>query len=159
MKAGTLRRFINLWPPFLFSGIHIKRLSDNYREAEVVLKQHWYNSNYVGVHFGGSLFAMTDGLHMIMLIKLLGHAYYVWDQRASIDYIKPGRGTVTARFQLDDATLAMILEKTASGEKYLPEFEVEIIDREGDVVARVHKTLYVRRKPAKTASPASATRP
>jgi acyl-coenzyme A thioesterase PaaI-like protein len=149
MRAGTLRRLINLWPPFLCSGIHIRHLSDDYRQAEVVLKQHWYNSNYVGVHFGGSLFAMSDGLHMIMLMKVLGDAYYVWDQRASIDYIKPGRGSVTARFQLDDSELAMIRDKTANGEKYLPEFEVEILDKDGDVVARVHKTLYVRRKPAK----------
>ncbi|MGB9430365.1 MAG: DUF4442 domain-containing protein [Gammaproteobacteria bacterium] len=149
MKAGTLRRFINLWPPFLCSGIQVRRISDDYREVEVVLKQHWYNSNYVGVHFGGSLFAMTDGLHMIMLISILGPAYYVWDQRSSIDYIKPGRGTVKAWFRLDDATLATIREKTASGEKYLPEFEVEITDASSAVVARVHKTLYVRLKPAK----------
>lgn len=156
MKAGTLRRFINLWPPFLCSGIQLRRLSDDYREVEVVLKQHWYNSNYVGVHFGGSLFAMTDGLHMIMLIRILGHDYYVWDQRASIDYIKPGRGTVKAWFRLDDATLATIREKTAGGEKYLPEFQIEITNASGEVVARVQKTLYVRRKPLKTGSPAPA---
>ncbi len=156
MKAGTLRRFINLWPPFLCSGIQIRRISNDYREVEVVLKQHWYNSNYVGVHFGGSLFAMTDGLHMIMLIRLLGHDYYVWDQRASIEYIKPGRGTVKAWFRLDDATLATIREKTAGGEKYLPEFQVEITDASGEVVARVQKTLYVRRKPPKNGLPATA---
>jgi len=154
MKAGTLRRLINLWPPFLCSGIQVRRISNDYHEVEVVLKQHWYNSNYVGVHFGGSLFAMTDGLHMIMLIRILGHDYYVWDQRASIDYIKPGRGTVKAWFRLDDATLATIRERTAGGEKYLPEFQVEITDAGGAVVARVQKTLYVRRKPPKTGSAA-----
>lgn len=154
MKAGTLRRFINLWPPFLCSGIQVRRFSDDYREVEVVLKQHWYNRNYVGVHFGGSLFAMTDGLHMIMLIRILGHDYYVWDQRASIEYLKPGRGTVKAWFRLDDAALATIRENTAGGEKYLPEFDVEITNAGGAVVARVQKTLYVRRKPPKTGSPA-----
>ena len=98
MKANTLRRIVNLWPPFLFSGIRATRLSPDYREAEVVLKQnsYWYNMNYVGVHFGGSLFAMTDAFYMLMLMNVLGKAYYVWDRRACIDYLKPGARTVNA---------------------------------------------------------------
>ena len=149
MKADTLRRFINLWPPFLASGIRVTRISPDYREAEVVLKQHWYNVNYVGVHFGGSLFAMTDACYMVMLLQVLGKGYYVWDSRATIEYLKPGRGTVTARFKIDDAVLAEILEQTADGEKYFPEFIVEVADASGEVVARVLKTLYVRKKPPK----------
>ena len=149
MKANTLRRFVNLWPPFLFAGISATRLSEDYREAEVVLKQHWFNMNYVGVHFGGSLFAMTDAFYMIMLMHVMGKDYYVWDRRACIDYLKPGRGTVTARFKIDDATLADIHAHTADGEKYFPEFTVEITDAQGEVVARVLKTLYVRKKPPK----------
>ncbi len=149
MKANTLRRIVNLWPPFLFSGIRATHLSPDYRKAEVVLKQHWYNSNYVGVHFGGSLFAMTDAFYMLMLMNVLGKGYYVWDRRACIDYLKPGRGTVTARFNIDDAALAAILQNTADGEKYFPEFTVEITDTQDEVIAKVQKTLYVRRKPPK----------
>ena len=149
LKANTLRRIMNLWPPFLFSGISLTRVSDDYRQAEVQLKKHWYNQNYVGVHFGGSLFAMTDACYMVMLLQVLGKDYYVWDQRASIDYVKPGRGTVTAKFEVTDARVKDILDHTASGEKYLPEFLVEIKDVEGDVVARVVKTIYIRKKPAR----------
>ena len=149
MKADTLRRLMNLWPPFLFSGISLTRVSEDYREAEVQLRKRWFNQNYVGVHFGGSLFAMTDACYMVMLVKILGKGYYVWDRRATIDYVKPGRGTVTARFAVTDERLKEILDRTASGEKYLPEFTVEITDAGGDVVARVMKTLYVRRKPPK----------
>jgi acyl-coenzyme A thioesterase PaaI-like protein len=152
MKANTLRHIMNLWPPFLFSGISLTRVSEDYREAEVQLKKHWFNQNYVGVHFGGSLFAMTDACYMVMLVQVLGKGYYVWDQRATIDYVKPGRGTVTAKFAVTDERLQDILAHTAGGEKYLPEFAVEIMDAQGDVVARVIKTLYVRKKPAKTSS-------
>ena len=150
MQAGTLRRLINLWPPFLFSGIRVTRLAEDYREAEVVLKKHWYNMNYVGVHFGGSLFAMTDECYMIMLMRVLGKDYYVWDSRATIEYLKPGRGTVIARFAITDSELREILDKTAGGEKHFPDFIVQITDEAGDVVARVLKTLYVRKKPLKT---------
>ena len=149
MKANTLRRLVNLWPPFLFSGISATHLSEDYREAEVVLKQHWFNMNYVGVHFGGSLFAMTDAFYMIMLMHVMGRDYYVWDRSASIDYLKPGRGTVTARFKIDDTALADIHAHTAGGDKYFPQFTVEITDAGGAVVARVLKTLYVRKKPPK----------
>jgi hypothetical protein len=90
-----------------------------------------------------------------MLVKILGKGYYVWDQRASIDYVKPGRGTVTARFAVTEERLREILTHTAGGEKYLPEFTVEITDAEGDVVARVVKTLYVKKKPPRTDSPSA----
>ena len=112
------------------------------------MKLRWYNRNYVGVHFGGSLFAMTDPWFMLMLMHNLGREYYVWDKRGAIDYIAPGRGTVTAHFQIDDDVLDEIREKTASGEKYLPEFHIEIRDEQQQVVARVHRVLYVRKKPA-----------
>ena len=152
MKANTLRRIMNLWPPFLFSGISLTRVSEDYREAEVQLKKHWFNQNYVGVHFGGSLFAMTDACYMVMLVRILGKGYYVWDRRATIDYVKPGRGTVTAKFAVTDERLKEILDHTAGGEKYLPEFTVEITDASGEVVARVVKTLYVKKKPSKPAT-------
>ncbi|GLS03393.1 DUF4442 domain-containing protein [Chitiniphilus shinanonensis] len=148
MRANTARHLINLWPPFLFTGIHATRIAADWRQVDVELRARWYTRNYVGTHFGGSMFAMTDPWFMLMLIHLMGPEYYVWDQAARIDFIKPGRGRLTARFALDDATLADIRARTADGAKYLPEFEVDIRDDADQVVARVHKTLYVRRKPA-----------
>ena len=44
--------------------------------------------------------------------------------------------------------LAEIRDKTANGEKFLPTYEVHIVDAEGELVARARKTLYIRRKPA-----------
>jgi hypothetical protein len=35
---------------------------------------------------------------------------------------------------------------TAHGDKYLPEFRVDITDNHGDLVARGFKTVYIRRK-------------
>ena len=146
MKSTTLRRFINLWPPYLFSGIRATYLSADYRSADVELRQHWYNRNYVGTHFGGSLFAMTDAWYMVMLIQNLGRDYYVWDKSAAIDYISPGRGTVRAQFRLNEEIMQTIHAKTADGEKYLPEFIVDIVNAENELVARVTRKLYVRKK-------------
>ncbi|WP_246120720.1 DUF4442 domain-containing protein [Chitinolyticbacter meiyuanensis] len=156
MSPNTLRHLINLWPPFLLAGIHAIRFSPDWREIDVELRLRWYNRNYVGTHFGGSLFAMTDPWYMLMLMHVLGGDYYVWDQRASIDFIAPGRSRVHARFRLDETTLADIRHRTADGDKHLPEFSIDVIDDGGNLVARVKKTLYVRRKPKARPSLAEA---
>jgi hypothetical protein len=54
---------------------------------------------------------------------------------------------VFAEFRIDDALLADIRAHTAGGEKYLPQLSVEVRDAQGQLVAKVHKTLYVRLKP------------
>lgn len=149
MKSRTLRRLINLWPPFWCNSIRATRITEDFCEIDVSLKLHFYNRNYVGTHFGGNLFAMTDPWYMLMLMQNMGRDYFVWDKKASIDFISPGRGTVTARFVLTEEKLAEIRAQTATGEKALPEFQVEIFDEKNNLVARVHKTLYVKRKPEK----------
>ena len=110
------------------------------------MKLRWYNRNYVGTHFGGSLAAMTDPFYMLMLIHILGSEYIVWDKTSTIDFIAPGRGTVTARFSLKDEQITEIKENTATGDAYLPEFSVDIVNESGEVIATVKKTLYVRNK-------------
>lgn len=147
--AATLRRILNVWPPFLFAGIRVTALSPDYRNARVELRQHWYNRNYVGTHFGGSLFSMTDPFWMLMTLQNLGPDYIVWDRRGEIDFRKPGRGLLTADFHLDEATLDTIRSATAGDDKYLHWFETPVLDHEGDVVALVRKQIYVRRKPAR----------
>jgi acyl-coenzyme A thioesterase PaaI-like protein len=140
------RRFINLWPPLLFAGIRVRRADERFREVEVALKLRWWNRNSMGTAFGGSLFAMTDPFYMLMLQWNLGPAYVVWDQAAEIVFLSPGRGTVRARFVLDEPVIGEIVAATASGAKYLPEFWVEVTDKAGVVVARVKRVVYVRRK-------------
>ena len=147
MKPGTLRHIFNVWPPFLLSGIHVTEMAPDWSFARVELRMRPWNRNYVGTHFGGSLFAMTDPFWMIMTMQALGSGYIVWDKAADIEFVKPGRGAVAAKFQLDDDVLALIRDATADGGKYLHWFATDVIDGEGDVVARIRKQVYVRRKP------------
>lgn len=147
MNATTLVRLLRWWPPFLFAGIRPMRIAPDFRQAEVVLHQRWYNLTNLGVHFGGSLFAMADPFYVIMLTNILGSAYYVWDRSATIEFLKPGRGSVSARFEVDEDTLAVIRANTAAGDKFFPRFTVDIVDSQGDIAAKVIKTLYVRKKP------------
>lgn len=146
MRARTLRFFMNLWPPFLGAGVHVKELAEDYRDAIVELRLHWYNRNFFGDHFGGSLYSMTDPFYTLMLIHILGPEYRVTHAAGSISYLAPARGTVQARFRITDEQIAAIKAATEGGEKHLPRLLVDIVDRTGNAVARVTHTPYVRRK-------------
>lgn len=152
-SARAVRRVMNLWPPFLFSGIHVLEIAHDWRYARVVLRKRWYNGNYVGSHFGGSLFAMTDPFWMIPTLRCLGSDYIVWDKAAEIEFIAPGREDVFAEFHIDDAMLDEIRAATAGGEKYLRWCETEIRTAGGELIARVRKQLYVRLKQRPGAAP------
>ncbi len=147
MDPARYRRWINYWPPFLFSGIAVKRASADFREVEVTLRQTRYNRTPSGAHFGGSLFAMTDPFYALMLANALGRGYIIWDQAASIKFRSPGRGVVTAIFRIDEATIEAVREQAASGGKVLRDFSAEIRDAAGTLVATVEKTVYVRKRP------------
>lgn len=145
-RAWLLKLFLNIWPPLLFSGIRVVELSDDFRKAKVQLKLSFFNKNAVGVHYGGSLFSMTDPFCMLMTLARLGNDYIVWDKSADIDYIKPGKGIVSAEFLITDEFINEIIEQTEHGEKYLPQVPVYVKDEQGELVAKLNRTLYIRKK-------------
>ena len=152
MKASTLRRGMNLWPLFLASGIHVTTISPDWRYVRVEMRMRPWNRNYVGTHFGGSLFAMTDPFWMLLALYALPRDYIVWDKAAEIEFVKPGRSTVHAEFHIDDHVFEEIKAAAAGGDKVLRWFDTDVVDDTGGVVARVRKQLYVRLKRERQAS-------
>lgn len=143
---GILRRLANWWLPFRGAGIKVLSVSPDYHRVEVEMRLRWFNKNYVGTHFGGSLYAMADPFLMMMLMNNLGQNYIVWDKAAKIDFRKPGRGTVHVCFQIDEDEIQKIKSMADAQGKYVFDKVVNIVDESGDVVAEVIKTLYVRRR-------------
>jgi len=143
-RQRLLERFINLYPPLLGAGIRSRTLDE--RTIEVEMKLTASNRNIVGVHFGGSLYAMCDPWFMLILIRQLGADYIVWDKAASIQFKKPGKGTVRARFHISPERVEEIRKDADAQTKIEPTFVVDVVDTEGQVIARVEKLLYVRRK-------------
>ncbi len=144
--AKKMQRLMNWYGPYLGAGVKIEYIADDWHEVRVAMHMRWYNRNAVGTHFGGSLYAMIDPHYMLMLMKLLGKDYVVWDKAAHIDFIKPGTGTVRSTMKVTDEMLNEIKSATANGDKFLPEYPVEIFDESGDLVATAVKTLYIRKK-------------
>jgi hypothetical protein len=141
-----MRLRLNLYAPFLGAGIRVKRLAPGWKEVDVEMKLRWWNANYVGTHYGGSLYSMTDPFFMVMLIENLGQDYIVWDKSATIRFRKPGRGTVTASFRLSDQQIDEIKQALNAEKKIERVFTVEVKDESGTVIAEVEKLLHIRRK-------------
>jgi len=147
MKIFWMRlreRLINFYPPLLGAGIRSRTIDE--RTIRVEMKLTPFNKNIVGVHFGGSLYAMCDPWFMLILMRVLGKDYIVWDKAASIKFIKPGRSAVSATFHIPQERVDEIILATANGEKFEPTFTVDVLDKEGQLVARVEKLIYVKRK-------------
>lgn len=144
-----LRLWMNkLWGPFVGSGIKVTHVSPDYREMETRMRLKWYNNNAVGTHYGGSLYSMADPFYMVMLLANIGKDHYVWDKSATVEFVAAVKSEVSAKFKLTDEMLEGILEKTKDGKAHYVDFEVSINSVEDNkVVAKVKKTLYVRKKP------------
>lgn len=146
MKLSTLLKLMWIWPPFLGAGVSVKQFSPDYRTLTVQMRMRFWNRNYVGTHFGGSLYSMTDPFYMLMLMKQLGKGYIVWDKSASIRYRKPAKGTVYAQFELSSEQIEAIKQQVISDNKSEPEFKILITDADNNVVAEILKTLHISKK-------------
>ncbi len=142
----VMRFFFNLYPPYLGSGIAVEEIASDYKYLRVKLKLRFYNRNYVGTQFGGSIYSMTDPHYMFLLLNILGPDYIVWDKAAKIDFIKPGRTHLIGEFHITDELVQTVKDKTKDGEKYIFDLATSIRDLDGQIIAEVIKTLYVRKK-------------
>ncbi len=139
-------RLLNFYPPYLGAGVRILKIAQDLRTFEVEMKLRWWNRNYVGTHFGGSLYSMCDPFFMLILIEALGREFIVWDKSAQIHFRRPGRGTLRATFHISEERIETIRQEALSQGKVEPTFTVDVLDEAGEVVAQVEKLLYVRRK-------------
>ena len=120
-------------------------------EVLVKLPLNWRTRNYVGTIFGGSLYGAVDPVYMIMLMKVLGRDYVVWDKAASIRFRRPGRTTLFAHFLLTSELVAGIRTELETAEKLDRHFTVELKDAAGEVHAIIEKTVNVRKRAPKSA--------
>jgi acyl-coenzyme A thioesterase PaaI-like protein len=148
-RASRLMRWkFNVFPAYRGSGARVKYIAGDWREVRIELPLSWRSRNYVGTIFGGAMYSAVDPIYMVMLIRILGRDYVVWDKAATIRFRRPGRTTLRATFRLDDAELDAIRAATAGGEAVDRVYHVDLVDAEGVVHASVEKVIYVRRAKA-----------
>jgi acyl-coenzyme A thioesterase PaaI-like protein len=141
---------LRCWSFYVFgcyrgTGGRLKYIAEDWSEVRLELPLSWRTRNYVGTIFGGSLYSAVDPIYMLMLIHRLGPEFVVWDKAASIQFKKPGRETLHARFAVGDDELAAIhlaLETQRSVDRT---YIIDLVDGSGTVCATVEKIIYIRR--------------
>lgn len=138
------RLFINAYAPYVGAGVRVTCVDYEAGVIEVTMSLTRLNKNIVGTQFGGSLYSMTDPFFMTLLMQKLGADYVVWDKSASIDFVRAGTTDVFAKFCISQDEVDTIKELAKEGAAVFRDYEVDITDTQGKVVAKVQKTLYIR---------------
>ncbi|MGE8720582.1 DUF4442 domain-containing protein [Leptospira terpstrae] len=149
-KISWKKRFkiwlFNFYPPYLGAGIRIKEIAPDLSYFRSEMNLRFYNRNYVGVHFGGSLYSMCDPFFMLILFEKLGSDYIVWDKAGNMIFVKPGMGKVIAEFRISDSEIQRIKEEIEVKKKGDYLFTTEVKNEEGEIIAKLEKTVYIRKR-------------
>jgi acyl-coenzyme A thioesterase PaaI-like protein len=143
-RSRLARWGFNWFPAYRGTGARIEYVASDWREVRIRLPLSWRSRNYVGTIYGGSLYGAVDPIYMIMLIKILGPGYEVWDKAATIRFKKPGRSTLRAHFQLTDAELDAIKADVNRDGKTERTYVVELKDKDGNVCMSCEKLLSIK---------------
>jgi hypothetical protein len=118
-------------------------VSTDLRHMRARLGHGWRTKNIVGSIYGGSLFAVTDGPHPMMLMAALGPKVVVWDKSASIRYRKPAFTDLTVDFTLSESDLKKIQEQLQQHQECEHDFSMELLNSQGQAHASIVRTVYI----------------
>ena len=142
---ASFQSMLNGWPPMVAQQVTVTGIGEDWSWVEVRMALTPQNANYFGTAWGGTLFSMLDPFLPILIDRQLGGGYAVWDKKAEIDFVRPGRSAVTGRIEIPTEIVDEIRAATADGEKLLRWFEIPLTDEEGQVVAVQRRQIYVRK--------------
>jgi len=145
LGAGAVRYLLQFYPPLFGAGVRVVRIDSKFREIVVEMPLYPWTRNYVGTHFGGSLYAMCDPFYMLMMMQNLGRGYVVWDKSATIEFLRPGRSKVRAVFKITEDQIRQIRDEADSTGRAYPTLTVVVEGEGGEAIARIGKVLSVRK--------------
>lgn len=145
-ESRMARWKFNFFPAYRGTGGRVVYIADDFREIRVKIPLSWRTRNYVGTIYGGSIYGAVDPIYMLMLIKILGRDYVVWDKAAKIRFKKPGKDTLYVDFRLSSEEIGEI-KRLAENDKSIDRvYELKLKDKRGVVHAVIEKTLYISKK-------------
>src|SRR5215204_5911284 len=145
-QTRRFRWFFNFFPAYRGTGGRVTYIADDFHEVHVKLPLNWRTRNYVGTTYGGSIYASIDPIYMLMLMKILGREYTVWDKAATIRFRKPGKETLFTEFHLSGDEITEIKRLTETERSIDRVYNLELRDKNGVVHAEIEKTIYIRKK-------------
>lgn len=133
----------NFFPAYRGTGGRVTFIASDWTEIHVTVPLNWRTRNYVGTIFGGSMYGALDPMYMLMLIKILGPKYVVWDKTAAIRFRRPGRERLFAKFVVTPADVDEIVKGVAAAGKYEKNYVVDLVNGAGEVHAICQKGIHI----------------
>lgn len=144
--SKKMRWMFNLFPAYWGSGATVTYIDATYKELRVKLPLSWRTRNYVGTIYGGSMYASIDPMYMLMLMRILGKEFVVWDKAANIRFRRPGQTTLYANFIITDEQVAEIMRQVKENGQTDYIFDLDMVDKDGKVHVQFEKTIYIADK-------------
>jgi len=145
-KSSSFRRLMNWYPMYFGTGGKILFWASDWSEVHLRLRVNLWTRNYVGTIFGGSLFAASDPFYMVMLIRMLGEKYVVWDKAAHIRFKKPAKTAVYALLKVTPEDRESIVHQVKESGHATKTFVIRWIDKDGVVHAEIERQCYIADK-------------
>jgi acyl-coenzyme A thioesterase PaaI-like protein len=148
LRSRLLRLAMNFrYPCYRRTGARVIYVARDLTEVRIKLPLNWKTRGHWGTTFGGSMYGAIDPVLLVMLAMRLGRGYQVWDKAATIEFKKPGRSTLYARFRIEEAEIEELRELLAREPTIDRVYPIDLLDAAGTVHATFTKTLHLRRKP------------
>ena len=143
----VLKTMLSLYPPFLFSRVRVKEVSQDFMHIKVCVKQSLLNNNLSVTIFGGTLFSAADPFFAFMYWQVFAHRYdrkvKVWLKSAEIKYKRPAIGNIYLEFNLSEAEIKQAKEDLDAKGKHNQNHEVLLKNAKGEICAIVNSITYV----------------
>lgn len=152
MSPGALKLMLNIFPPFFFSRIIVKKFSPDFLSAKVKIRKSRLNLNLEKSVFGGTLFSAADPIYSMMYWQILnrrGMACHTFLKKAEIDYIKPARTHIFLEFQLNEELIESAITELKTNGRMERWHAIELVDKHGEICAIARVLVYLRIKKEK----------
>jgi acyl-coenzyme A thioesterase PaaI-like protein len=142
IETGMNAMLEQLIPRAWQMGVRFVEMRPGYVRAEVPYEG---NGNHFGVIYAGVTFTVAEVLGGAMHAATFDPTtHYPLVRSLKIDFLAPGKGTLTASVSLSDAEIARIRAEATPEAKVAFVLEAEVVGEDGTVVARTHGDYQIR---------------
>jgi hypothetical protein len=149
VSERALKWALSFYPPLFFQRIWVRKFHPDFRGVDVKINRSFFNRNYNGSIFGGTIFAATDPFYAILFDQLMqrrGYKCRVWLKSASIQYLKPGRSDLFFSLKITDEMLQEAEQALQTEGKFVKAYPMELFDKDGQLCVLVMNEVYLRNK-------------
>lgn len=145
-KSRGFRWGFNIFPAYRGTGGRVTYIAHDWHKVQVKVPLTLRTRNYYGTIYGGSMYGAVDPIYVLMLVKILGPEYTVWDKAAKIRFKKPGRETLFVDFELGPDEISEIKRLAEEHKSVDRVYHLELKDKNGVVHAFIEKTIYISKR-------------